>query len=444
MNIAAVIAEYNPLHSGHVWQLSELRRRLGPDTAVLVVLSGHLTQRGEPGLLDKYTRAGLAIQAGADLVLELPSLFSGAGAGYFADGALTLLGGTGLHLTLFCGAEAEDFRCLHEAAKILAEEPEAFRLRLREGLDEGLSFAKARALAIALCLSEAEAEGPEALSAEAWQQLLSSPNNILAIEYLAARERHGLKKKIRTLILPRRYMEENEAELPASSGPDAGTDKHTDLPPQASGTAIRAFCSRHSTPSELAARLQGLLPDFTLGALLEAASQKQLCTTDLLLAPTQSVLLALEPEELAERDGMQEGLAERCLRLLREGRPESFADYRSFVRALTTSRFPRTRIQRALVSTHLGLTQTRAGELRQNGAAYLRPLALNKRGRYIMGMISKNAGLPVVTKPSDFLEHPRDSLVRQQGSFELRAGNWRANLLGQAPNEEFRRVPLLL
>ena len=107
MKIAAVIAEYNPFHNGHAYQLHRIKDHYGYDF-VIVVMSGDFTQRGEPAIADKYARTRMALLSGADLVIELPAYYACASAEYFATGAVSLLHGLGCVDALFFGSESED------------------------------------------------------------------------------------------------------------------------------------------------------------------------------------------------------------------------------------------------------------------------------------------------------------------------------------------------
>ncbi|MCL2704524.1 MAG: nucleotidyltransferase family protein [Defluviitaleaceae bacterium] len=177
MSIVGIVAEYNPFHNGHLWQLGEAVRLSGGGR-VIAAMSGGFTQRGEPALLDKYARTEMALINGASVVLELPSAFACAGAEAFARGAVRLLGGLGISHLCF-GAETEDLSVLRPIAEILACEPAAFKKSLRQFLDGGQSFARARVAAVQSCLGT----GPCGRDPG---EIMSGPNNILALEYLSA------------------------------------------------------------------------------------------------------------------------------------------------------------------------------------------------------------------------------------------------------------------
>ncbi len=176
MLVAGIIAEYDPFHNGHEYHLNTLRRKTGADH-IIVALGGSFLQRGVPAMIDKYARAQMALSCGADLVLEIPALWSCASAEYFAAAGVTLLAKTGVVSALGYGTECSEneqplLACL---ARLLLREPDAYRRRLRRLQKEGLSFPAARAAALSALLPE--------LPADTLDTLLSAPNNILAVEY---------------------------------------------------------------------------------------------------------------------------------------------------------------------------------------------------------------------------------------------------------------------
>ena len=142
MAIAGVIAEYNPFHRGHAWQLRTIRNRLNA-AAVVVVMSGSFTQRGGPAVTDKWSRAKAALENGADLVLELPVPYAVASAQYFAAAGVALLSACGIVTHLCFGTESPSLAPLQQA--LAATEAPDFPLRLRRHLRTGLSYAAATA-----------------------------------------------------------------------------------------------------------------------------------------------------------------------------------------------------------------------------------------------------------------------------------------------------------
>lgn len=173
MKTVGIIAEYNPFHNGHLYQLKKAKEITGADFAV-VVMSGDFTQRGTPAVFDKYTRCRLSLLAGADLCIELPVVFATASAELFAKGAVSLLSALGVDALCF-GSECGEIAPLQKIASLLFAEPPAYKEALNKALKEGLSFPSARAAAVQKCAH-----------AGSLSDVLASPNNILGIEYLKA------------------------------------------------------------------------------------------------------------------------------------------------------------------------------------------------------------------------------------------------------------------
>ncbi len=219
MKTVGIIAEYNPFHNGHLYQLKKAKEITGADFAV-VVMSGDFTQRGTPAVFDKYTRCRLSLLAGADLCIELPVVYATASAELFAKGAVSLLSALGVDALCF-GSECGEIAPLREIASLLFAEPPAYKEALNKALKEGLSFPSARAVAVRKCahagslsgadaaafnnlpsagslsgmdaaasdsLSGVDAAASDSLSGvdAAASDVLASPNNILGIEYLKA------------------------------------------------------------------------------------------------------------------------------------------------------------------------------------------------------------------------------------------------------------------
>ena len=185
MNVVGIIAEYNPFHNGHQYQLEEAKRITGADK-VIIIMSGNFVQRGAPALLDKYTRTQMALSCGADLVLELPLYYSCGSAEYFAKGAISLLHKLGVVDSLCFGSECGDIALLTQVAELLANPSPALTASIKNYLKEGNTFPKARALALADSIAGDPSSAISDEKARDMAQFLSSPNNILGIEYIKA------------------------------------------------------------------------------------------------------------------------------------------------------------------------------------------------------------------------------------------------------------------
>ena len=180
MEAVGLITEYNPLHNGHMLHLQKSLEVAGADVSV-AVMSGNFVQRGEPAVTDKYTRARMAVDSGVNLVIELPVEFAMGSAEKFATGGILALQALGVTSVCF-GSECGHIRRLSEIADVLASEPDKYQLALKKELKKGVSFPVARENAIA---------GLHIMDESELHEILSSPNNILAIEYIKAIKRNA-------------------------------------------------------------------------------------------------------------------------------------------------------------------------------------------------------------------------------------------------------------
>ena len=180
MKNIGIIAEYNPFHNGHQYQIQEIKS-IFPDKKILVIMSGDFVQRGEPAVFNKYLRTKCALHAGADIVFELPGMFATASAEHFASASVLSLAATRAIDTLCFGAESDHYKLFNRIADLLIEEPCSYKELLKQHLKSGISYPKARVLAVAEYLQDDECE-----------TLLRQPNNILGIEYIKAIRKNHL------------------------------------------------------------------------------------------------------------------------------------------------------------------------------------------------------------------------------------------------------------
>lgn len=192
MSAAAIIAEYNPFHTGHLYQIEKVRK-LTDAEHILIIMSGNYVQRGCPAVFDKYTRTKMALSCGCDAIIELPVFYACASAEYFAGGAVNLLEQCGCIDYLCFGCESENISLISDIADILINEPEPYTKNLKSLIKAGHPFASSRMDAILSCL-------PESLHSDA-TEILNSPNCILAIEYIKALKIHN--SDIKPVIIKR-------------------------------------------------------------------------------------------------------------------------------------------------------------------------------------------------------------------------------------------------
>lgn len=402
MKTVGIIAEYNPFHRGHALQYEAVKAHFGDDTALVIIMSGSFTQRGEPAIVDKWTRARMALAQGASLVLELPFAYAAASAERFATGAVQCLQATGVVGSLAFGSEAGDLASLTRVAGVLAEEPPDFKKNLRIGLDNGLAFPAARQQALAAVLPEPDLA-----------ELLRTPNNILAIEYLKAIQRCGYSK-LKPWTHARAGQDYREQDLASAAGP-------------ASATAIRSTIrSTAGSQSALLQILAGHMPAPALGLLLQSlAAGSGPVFPEMFASALLSLLSSHTPTQLDQIAGMEEGLGRRLQQAAARPAKTSVELLADLLTAAATRRFPATRIQRALVALLAGV-QREDLALFDNAAGpqYLRVLGFDRRGRYLLKQMRQYARLPIVTRGSDFLEMKEPAAVRMAGLDRLATDLW--------------------
>ena len=392
MSVVGIIAEYNPLHIGHAHHL-EKARLITQAEACVCVLSSSFVQRGEPALVSKWARTSMALKAGADLVVELPSAFSCASAEYFSSAAIKILDSLGVVTHLCFGSEEGQIEPLEAAAALLAFESESFKASLKEGLKQGLSFASARERAMTQ-----ETHGS--------LNVLGKPNNILGVEYIKAIKRLG--STLSPVTITRRGEGYNSLDYASSFSSASAIRKHISEAPQLNYTAL--FTDPHS------AFLMSNLPEVSFKLLAEefAAGRGPVYSRAF-----EGILLhrlrTISADELSQLPYMENGLENR----IKQAAFES-VDLDELVSSIITSRYPASRVKRILCALMMGLTGDFLNELKEAGyAQYIRVLGFNETGRQLLSSIKKKLILPLLTKPANYTQLP--SLGKKLFEMEIRA-----------------------
>lgn len=394
MNVIGIIAEYNPFHNGHAYQIAHVRKNLHADY-IVVATSGDYVQRGEPALLDKYTRARMALSSGADLVLELPVLWSTASAELFANAGISLFEKTGCVNGICFGAESGDLALLRRIADVLADEPADLKASLKHNLKSGSTFPKAREAALLSYFSgSAGQDGALPVSAEALSSLLASPNNILALEYLKALRRRA--SSITPYLLKREGAAYHETSIlsGASAIPaSASAIRHTlfaDAAGACGNSADRASedsadgILRHAMPQEALAILQDYRADFPL-----------LCADDF-SGILGYLLLSSSATQLARTADSSPEFANRMQNQL-----PYYTSFSSFASRLKSKEMTLTRINRILLHSILGITSSDyACGNALDKIPYLRILGFRKSAAPLLAALKASAAVPLITRPS--------------------------------------------
>ena len=343
MKTAAVVAEYNPFHNGHKYQLEKTRQ--AGATHIVAVMSGNFVQRGEAAIFDKFTRAKVATECGADLVVELPLPWAMSTAQNFARGAISLAGALGCVDMLSFGSECDDITALTNVAQAVYSAE--FELKLAEILPCAVSYASAREQAVAQLVGENAAK------------LLANPNSILAVEYIAAAKKFGPDFELNAV---RRMGDGYNTTVASGDG-------------FASASAIRRLIVSNSDYSSCVPI--AYTSDFADASKLDTA-----------------VLYALRKmtaEEIALAPDVSEGLENRVFDASRvSGSMDELIDN------IKTKRYPTARIRRIIMSLLLGIKSDHSRSL----PPYLRILACNEKGKEILA--AATPGVPVVARASQF------------------------------------------
>lgn len=367
MKVAGIIVEYNPLHYGHLLHLQRTREKAECD-AIVAVMSGGFTQRGEPAIFSKWARTEMALHAGCDLVIELPSAYTVQPAEWFAYGAVSLLEATGLVDSLVFGSESGSLSPLKALADLLTNESPELRLLIQNHLKEGISYPAALGQAVASLYSIPD----QATS------LLDQPNNTLGLQYMIALNR------LNSSILPETIQREQS--------------QYHDLQPTheqiASATAVRRLLFsdvQQATP---------YLPASTMSIIeREIAAGRGPVKLDQLWQSLFQQITTHSPQQLAQYYDMSEGLEYRFKKILPTLQNYSITD---LMTALKTKRYTYTRLQRLIAHLLLGHTKSVLNiEQLEQGPGYIRVLGFTDTGRELLRQMKKTASLPVITKPTD-------------------------------------------
>ncbi|MDR1578880.1 MAG: nucleotidyltransferase family protein [Synergistaceae bacterium] len=361
MKAAGIIAEYNPLHKGHEYHIRKSVECAEID-AILALISSNFTQRGEPAIVDKTARARMALACGADLVLELPCVFSCRNAGIFADAAVDILAAAGLVTRVSFGAESgeEKRELFDKAVDILNEEPKAFTVSLKKYLREGNSFVKARSAALEEMLPGVS-------------ELLKSPNNNLALAYI---------KRIRQKKYPLETLRVRRL------GPGFN-DLHTVEDGLASASAIREMIVRGDKET-----YRPLLPESSLNILKEEMNGGHVAAKkDMFWRAVRTALLRASPEELADVAEMSEGFENRM-----KAAAYDAVSMDDFVDRCSEKRYPRSRVQRYCAHILLNLRHDASQRFQKHGPAYIKVLGANAKGRRILKSIHDKSPIPVLSR----------------------------------------------
>lgn len=338
MKISAVICEFNPFHNGHKYLLDEIRNH-GYD-AIIAVMSGSFTQRGEVALLNKFERAGVALNNGADLILELPVPYALSSAQDFARGGAEIIKGAKVVDKVFFGSECGDIELIKKAA--IATKDTKVEALLKDNMAAGDYYP------LALQKAVEEVFGSEISS------VLKSPNNTLGVEYIKALSGSGI-------------------EVGTICRAGVGHDSLFTKDKFASASYIR----------------EKVFEGKDVSAFVPEGDFSNFAATDFGERAILFKLKSMSAEDFLKLPDISEGLHNRIFSAV-----QKCSSLEELLSEIKTKRYTLARLRRIITCAVLGITK----DLQSAPVPYLRVLGANEKGKEVLSLIAKSTSLPVITR----------------------------------------------
>ncbi|MED3574368.1 nucleotidyltransferase [Cytobacillus praedii] len=403
MNAVGVIVEYNPFHNGHAFHIEEARKYANADV-VIAVMSGNFLQRGEPAIVSKWKRTEMALEAGVDIVFELPYVFATQQANTFASGAVSILDAAGCYSLCF-GSESGSIDSFYKTEAFLNQHNDTYQQQVKYFLEKGNSYPKATSLAY-----HTLAPADDLID-------LSKPNNILGYQYIKAA--HALNASVKIFTVTRKNANYH--------------DPHFASETIASATSIRnALFTEDGTLESV----RQYVPETTYKGLLEYKEQYGLFHDWELYWPFLKFrLIHMTPEQLKTIYEVEEGLENRILSSALESE-----NFQQFMEKLKTKRYTWTRLQRTCV--HI-LTNTTKQEMfmTENKATYLRLLGMTTTGREYLNKYKTDFSLPMISKVSAAKNSQLLLDIKASRIYAMGASGYRQKKLLET---EFKQPPIIV
>lgn len=374
--VLGIIAEYNPFHNGHFYHMQEAKRVTNAEYCVCVV-SGNFTQRGEPSIINKWSKAYMALCCGADLIIELPTIYSTSSAENFASGAIKILNSLKIVTDVAFGTECNDIATLNNIANVVYSEPKEYKNILNHELKRGLSYPSARENAIMMYLNDIKR----------YANVMASSNNILAIEYLKALK--AQKSRINPIAIKRNKVYYND---------------ETIVDGLASATAIRKFLARKEY-----ADVRKVVPRSTYQILGEEIKKgKVILSIKDFEKEIIYNLRKMSIEEIANLPDVSEGLEYSIKRAAEESN-----DINEIIEKIKSKRYTQTRIQRILIYSLLNINK-KDMQNSKNIIPYTRILGFNQRGRMLLSeIVRENPKINMITSVGKYVKQDAKKANKQ-------------------------------
>ena len=365
MKTVAIVSEYNPFHKGHKYQLEQIKKDFGEDVCIVAVMSGNYVQRGDLAILDKFSRARMAIEEGVSLVLENPFPYSMQSAELFASSAVRIICSTVKPNAISFGCECNDVSLLRKTAENSMSD-EFLKLLTKNISDEStknLGFPQIYELTYKALYKD-----------KSCARILEEPNNVLALEYIKA------------------IIREN-ADIELHAVKRAGAMHDEEFSPEndiSSASAIRNLFLKNEPETAFS-----LLPDASRKICMEAYENGILPTNISRLSNAMLAFLRINsPEDTKEAFDSDGGLAHRLRKFSMQAK-----NINELITLVSTKRYTTARIRRALLNLFFGITSSDV----KNLPAYTQVLAMDQKGRKKLKEIKGKTELEILTKPADYV-----------------------------------------
>lgn len=382
--VLGIISEYNPFHNGHILHLKKSLEITKADFTIAVV-SGNFVQRGEPSLIDKWSKTEMALRQGIDLVIELPTIYATSSAENFATGAIKILNSLGIIDYISFGSEIGQIKPLDDVASVLVKEPKEFSSILKTQLKSGLPYPKAREVAIKMYFG----------NSPIYMEALQNPNNILGVEYLKALKRTN--SSITPVTIKREFSEYTTAKIKNGV---------------TSATGIREMIQNGKN-------IHKVVP-FETYEIIEKLQEKGNLVTSLKLFENEIIytLRKMTLTEISKLPDVSEGLENRIKQAA-----NNCADLNTLIDKIKSKRFVEARIHRILLYALLGITQ-RDMQMSQKATPYIRVLGFNKHGKRIISAIAEhNPKAKIIVSVKRFFETNKDINLQEMLMKDILATN---------------------
>lgn len=381
MKVVGIIAEYNPMHNGHVYHIQKAKEVTNSNYSI-VIMSGSFTQNGNIAIYDKFERAKIATEYGADLVIELPTIYSVSSARYFAFGAVNILNKLNIVDSICFGSECDNIEILNNISDIILQNENKIWEEINIYLKSGISFANARIKALSKFLNDEQL------------LILDKPNNILGLEYINEIKRQ--KSNIKPFLIKRECSCFNELNLNKNS-------KFT------SATSIREAINKNNIEC-----IKQYVPNSTY-KLIE---NKKPTFNQNLFDILKFKIISSNIQDIRNISEVTEGLENKIFKEINNSN-----NYDKFVKNIKSKRYQLSKIKRMLVNVLLNITKDDLNYVLENKVGYVHVLSCSKKGKELLSMISNNSNIDLITSLNDKIINNISNDTKKFLEYDILASN---------------------